>query len=118
MAQVSASHSDNDRMELRALIRVASEIIAYYWPMRTFVHHNPLHGLESLGFEDALTEGARVLGGRSYLPDAIYRDYFRSGRIAREHLDAALQPRVHGRAVDLGPATVAQAEVLRACLAG
>jgi uncharacterized protein YbcC (UPF0753/DUF2309 family) len=39
-------------MELRALIRLASEIIAYYWPMRTFVHHNPLHGLEDLHFEE------------------------------------------------------------------
>ena len=116
MTQVSASHSDNERMELRALIRVASEIIAYYWPMRSFVHHNPLHGLESLEFEDAVREGERVLGGRSYLPGAIYRDYFQSRRIAREHLDAALQPRVLGRAVDLGPATVAQADVLRACL--
>ncbi len=38
-------------MELRTLIRLASEIIAYYWPMRTFVHHNPLHGLEDLPFE-------------------------------------------------------------------
>lgn len=116
MAEVSASYSDNRRMELRALIRLASEIIAYYWPMRTFVHHNPLHGLETCGFEDAAREGQRVFGGRSYLADAIYRDYFESGRIAKEHLDAALQPRALDKAVDLGPATVAHVDVLRACL--
>ena len=29
------------RMELRGMIRLASEVIAQYWPMRTFVHHNP-----------------------------------------------------------------------------
>ena len=31
------------RMELRARSGLASEVIAQYWPMRTFVHHNPLH---------------------------------------------------------------------------
>ena len=46
-------YSETQRMELRTLIRLASEIIADYWPMRTFVHHNPLHGLENLSFERA-----------------------------------------------------------------
>ena len=34
--------------ELRALVSKASEVIAHYWPMRGFVHHNPLHNLASL----------------------------------------------------------------------
>ena len=40
------------RMELRGTIRLASEVIAQYWPMRTFVHHNPLHSLEYLPFTE------------------------------------------------------------------
>ena len=46
----TAPYSETQRMQLRGLIRLSSEIIAYYWPMRTFVHHNPLHGLEDLPF--------------------------------------------------------------------
>ena len=52
MAQMAATqYSESQRSELRALILLASEVIADYWPMRTFVHHNPLHGLEYLHFK-------------------------------------------------------------------
>jgi uncharacterized protein YbcC (UPF0753/DUF2309 family) len=52
VAQMAATqYSEAQRSELRALILLASEVIADYWPMRTFVHHNPLHGLEYLDFE-------------------------------------------------------------------
>ncbi len=53
-------------MELKTLIHLASEIISYYWPMRTFVHHNPLHGLEDLPFEEGVRRGRRWLGGHGY----------------------------------------------------
>ena len=35
-------------MELRGIVLLAGEVIPHYWPARTFVHHNPLHGLEHL----------------------------------------------------------------------
>ena len=28
--------------------------------MRTFVHHNPLHGLEDLPFDEAVRQGATI----------------------------------------------------------
>lgn len=114
MAQVaSASFSETQRMELRALIRLASEIIAYYWPMRTFVHHNPLHGLEDLHFEAAVRRAQRLLGGNGYLPNETFRDYFRSGRIEPHHLDAALKPRAADGQVTLGARQVSRFDVLR-----
>lgn len=91
MAQVAVTrYSESQRMELRALVRLASEVVAYYWPMRTFVHHNPLHGLEDLPFEKAVRQGQQLLGGKGYLSNEMYREYFRSGRILSRHLDGEL----------------------------
>jgi uncharacterized protein YbcC (UPF0753/DUF2309 family) len=101
-------------MELRALIRLASEIIAYYWPMRTFVHHNPLHGLEDIHFEEAVRQAQQSLGGKGYLPNETFRDYFRCGRILPRHLDAALKPHAEDEHVRLGALGVNHLDMLRA----
>src|SRR5262245_58727988 len=103
-------------MELRALIRLASEIIAYYWPMRTFVHHNPLHGLEVHPFDEAAGRALQRLGGNGYLSSEIFRDYVRSGRILPHHLDHALKPVAQEQSVKLGARAITRFEVLRACL--
>lgn len=104
------------RMELRGEISLASAVIAQYWPMRTFVHHNPLHSLEYLPFEEAVRRGKRFLGGNGYLPSHLYRGYLGSGRIQLQHLDAALTPLVHDKHLTIGSRRISHSEVLRACL--
>ncbi|MDZ4734415.1 MAG: DUF2309 domain-containing protein [Nitrospirota bacterium] len=105
------------RMELRGVIRLAGEVIAQYWPMRTFVHHNPLHSLEYLPFQEAVRRGKQFLGGNGYLSSHLYRSYLRSGRIQLRHLDAALTTLVHDKRLTIGSRKVFHGEVLRACLA-
>ena len=118
MEQVDRSIDiESRRMELRGVVRLAGEVIAQYWPMRTFVHHNPLHGLEYLPFEEAVRRGKQFMGGNGYLPSHLYRGYLRSGRIRSEHLDAALKPLVLDKHVVIGSRKVTHGEVLRACLA-
>jgi uncharacterized protein YbcC (UPF0753/DUF2309 family) len=112
----TTSYSDTQRMELRGLIRLSSEVIAQYWPMRTFVHHNPLHSLEYLHFDETVERGRRLLGGNGYLPGEVYRRYVREGRIRLHHLDEALKPLVRDTHVVLGSRRVSHGEVLRACL--
>ena len=117
MEQVKAtSYTDTQRMELRGLIRLSSEVIAQYWPMRTFVHHNPLHSLEYLRFDETVERGRRLLGGNGYLSGEIYRAYVQEGRIALRHLDAALAALAREAHVTLGSRRVSHGEVLRACL--
>ena len=41
------------KAQIRSMIFVAGEPIPFFWPMRAFIHHNPLHGLEQLPFEEA-----------------------------------------------------------------
>ncbi|NOT23040.1 MAG: DUF2309 domain-containing protein [Nitrospiraceae bacterium] len=118
MEQVDRSIDiESRRMELRGVVRLAGEVIAQYWPMRTFVHHNPLHGLEYLPFEETVRRGKQFMGGNGYLPSRSYRDYLKSGRIQSRHLDDALKPMVHDKRVVIGSRTVTHGAVLRACLA-
>ncbi|MDH5338128.1 MAG: DUF2309 domain-containing protein, partial [Nitrospira sp.] len=112
-----ASDIESRRMELRGIVRLAGEVIAQYWPMRTFVHHNPLHGIEYLSFEEAVRRGKQFLSGSGYLPSQVYRKFLRAGRIQPHHLDDALKPLTIDKQVLLGTHTVTHATVLRACLA-
>ena len=119
MAQVTSKlYSESQRMQLRALIRLASDVVSYYWPMRTFVHHNPLHGLEDLRFEEAVQIAHKTLGGQGFLSNAEFRDYVRVGRILPRHLDVILQPMAQLDQVRLGIREISHLDVLRACLLG
>lgn len=107
---------ESRRMELRGVVRLAGEVIAQYWPMRTFVHHNPLHGIEYLPFEEAVKRGKQFLGGNGYLPSHLYREYLKTGRIRSTQLDDALKPRIIDKQVTIGSHILTHGSILRACL--
>jgi uncharacterized protein len=117
MEQVTSSIDiETRRMELRGIVKLAGEVIAQYWPMRTFVHHNPLHSLEYLPFEETVRRGKQFMGGNGYLPGEVYRGYVRAGRISIEHLDATLKSLVREAHVTIGSRRVSHGDVLKACL--
>ncbi len=104
--------SDAQRMELRSYVELAGEAISQYWPMRTFIHHNPLHGLESLPFDQAVRRGAQLFGGKEYLDNETFRGYVKSGRICEEDLRAALEPLAVDKAVPLAGRSMLHLDVL------
>lgn len=112
----SMQYSEAQRMEMRSLVNLAGEVIAHYWPMRTFIYRNALHGLEYLDFDEAVKQGERFLGGRPYLSNERFRNYFQTGRIRIEDIDAALKPLAQGKAVTVGNRRITHLEVLRAHL--
>jgi uncharacterized protein YbcC (UPF0753/DUF2309 family) len=115
--QITGRHdADTRRMELRGVVRLAGEVIAKYWPMRTFIHHNPLHGLEYLPFHEAVRRGRKFLGGRGYLSGTTFRASLRSGRISFHHLDESLRLVARDEAITFGSCRMTHQEVLRACL--
>ena len=82
------SLSVGKRLSIRSMIYVAGEPIPFFWPMRTFIHHNPLHGLEDLPFEQAVQEGRRLFHGRVFLRRPIYQHYIKQGKVDIDDLNA------------------------------
>ncbi len=113
MAVESRTFTDAERMELRSHVELAGEAISSYWPMRTFIHHNPLHGLEDLPFAQAVKRGEQLLGGKGYLPSDLYRRYFEQGRIRPDDLTRVLAPLASERRVLFAGREVSHLDVLR-----
>ena len=79
-----------DRLKVRSMIYVASEPIPRFWPMRTFIHHNPLFGLEHLSFEAAIEEANTLFHGRGYLSRSQYQEYRLAGKVDDAKLEKYL----------------------------
>jgi len=74
------------RLRIRAMVQVAGEPIPSFWPMRTFIHHNPLFGLEHLPFADAVRTGERLFHARGTLPRSLYQRYLAQGKVDAQAL--------------------------------
>lgn len=68
-------------IDVRSRIRLAMELVPDAWPMDTFIHHNPLNGLEDLPFEEAVRTGESLFGGKGYPSPESIRGSIRDGRI-------------------------------------
>ncbi|CAI2717544.1 DUF2309 domain-containing protein [Nitrospina watsonii] len=116
MSSISVqSLSQEIRDQVRQIVLNACEPIAPFWPMRTMVAQNPLHGLEYLSFDEAVRKGKDLLGGNGYLANDEYRQFYRNGRITQksfEHAFSRAGPGADGRVpVEIGSRTVAPEEV-------
>ena len=114
--QRRVERTESERMELRSLVNLASEPVSHFWPMATFIHHNPLHGLEHLPFERAIEEGSKFRGGKGYLTNEEYRGYHREGRISSESITEALAPLAQHTLVPIGDRKISHLEALRTVL--
>ena len=66
---------------LREQIEEAVAPVSQFWPMKGFVSHNPLQGLEHLPFDEAFQQARQLFGAEGYLPLDEYRALHRAGRI-------------------------------------
>ncbi len=107
---------ETKRIELRSFVNLAGEPVSHFWPMSTFIHHNPLHGLEHFHFEKAVKEAERFLGGKGYLPNEYYRDYFKQGRITEEALNKVLKDVSKDTVLEIGDKKISHQEFLKELL--
>ena len=104
---------DPQREELQSLVKKASGPISHYWPMKTFIHHNPLHGLEGLHFEEAIKEAEKIFRGDGYLQNKENRIYYKKGRITEEALNNALNEVSKDASISLGGKNISHHEFLK-----
>jgi len=61
--------------------------IPHYWPMTTFVHHNPLHGFEDMLFKEALKQASKLYKAKVYMDPDYYVELYKEGVIKRDILE-------------------------------
>ncbi|MBN2691879.1 MAG: DUF2309 domain-containing protein [Burkholderiaceae bacterium] len=74
------------RLRVRSTAYVAGEPVPFFWPMRTFIHHNPLYGLEDMPFEQAVRRGAELFHARMFLPRSNYQHWQTEGKVRQATL--------------------------------
>lgn len=108
--------SPAEREQLRGLIARACEPVAQFWPMRTFIHHNPLHGLETRPFDHAVREAERLIGGKGYPGREERRVLWQTGRVTEAGIRRALRRLVPWPAeeapVVIGPSRITAEDAL------
>jgi uncharacterized protein YbcC (UPF0753/DUF2309 family) len=62
-------------LSIRSMVYVSAEKVPFFWPMRAFIHHNPLHGLEHLPFDEAVEKGAKMFHAQGFLQRRSYQNY-------------------------------------------
>lgn len=86
------------RLRIRAMVHVAGEPIPFFWPMRTFIHHNPLFGLEHLPFAEAVRQGGHLFHARGYLRRPVYQGYLDKGTVDRKAITEQVERFLAGEA--------------------
>ena len=106
------------RLKIRSMVTMAGEVLPFFWPMRNFIHHNPLHGLEHLPFEQAVAEATRLFHAHGWLRRNEYQRMLAEGEISLPVLKAMVSARVDAWLVEQGddPAHCKQAPLLKRLL--
>jgi len=91
---MTTNHSENKKQNIREQLLEEIEhlehILPGQAPIRDFVHHNTLHGLQHLDFTDAIAESRKITGADGFLSHEKYREYFKQGRIDESDIDSVL----------------------------
>jgi uncharacterized protein YbcC (UPF0753/DUF2309 family) len=62
-------------------LNAVKDTIPHYWPISSFIHHNPLKGFENLHFKDGLRKAQSVFGGKVYMDSSYYMELYKKEKI-------------------------------------
>ena len=78
--------SNREILYINSLIENAVDMFHNFWPMTSFIHHNPLHGFENMHFEEAVKKAQVYFHNRKFLSRKEYQVFFKSSKIKPEKL--------------------------------
>ncbi len=82
----SEGEVDSAVLSLHRAMKEVEKYLPEQAPLHAFVHHNTLHALEGLTFEDALEASADKLGAAAYPSNELFSQAFKDGYISRAAL--------------------------------
>ncbi len=68
-------------MSILQKLDAVKSTVPHYWPIGSFIHHNPLKGFEHLHFKDGLNKAQSIFGGSVYMDSSYYMDLYKEGKI-------------------------------------
>lgn len=90
MTEKASTPPDSRRARLRSDIRLAARVLPTHYPLSTFIAVNPLAGLQTMPFEQAIRRAGDLYGMLGTMPESTFRILYRQGRITDTDLDRAL----------------------------
>ncbi len=75
--------------------------IPHYWPIGSFIHHNPLKGFEHLHFKDGLNKAQSIFGGKVYMDSSYYMDLHEKGKIDNSIFENNIQKVLSDKGFDI-----------------
>lgn len=74
-------------MNIAQMLDTVKHTVPHYWPIGSFIHHNPLKGFEGLHFKEALDKAQSIFGGKVYMDSSYYMGLYTEGKIDDAILD-------------------------------
>ncbi len=88
-------NKQNNNVEASEKLKQAVDHFAHILPaqasIKDFVHHNTLHGFESLKFEDALSAANELTGAYGFWPQEKFREAYLKNRITDDDINFVLE---------------------------
>eukprot|EP01022_Parablepharisma_sp_SALTPOND_P024056 TRINITY_DN5286_c0_g2_i1.p1 TRINITY_DN5286_c0_g2~~TRINITY_DN5286_c0_g2_i1.p1 ORF type:complete len:1085 (-),score=71.43 TRINITY_DN5286_c0_g2_i1:3686-6940(-) len=74
-------------MSIAQKLESIKDTFPHYWPIGSFIHHNPLKGFEELHFKDGLKKAQEIFGGKTYMDSSYFMELYNKGKIDKTILE-------------------------------
>lgn len=112
-------HAHHDVADLDAVgraLKAAHGLLPDQGPIGVFIHHNTLHALQHLPFEEAVAKGAELLGARTWPDMDVLREAWRAQKLEDRDVDAELSEALGERAEEKVALGLSRRELWRALM--